>query len=313
MKIVSSAAIVLSVSSSVVSAFAPSRTAFGVANKVADARVSPSSLNNMFFAQEEESKDEPAPAAVEAAAAPKADTSTAVVDVTSEAAKDAEKAKAENAKLDALTEEDEVELLVQKEMSKTRKISNLRNENGVDYAPWMGISKEDEDQIRQLMKERTAARRRRQEQEKDVSGNLFYDSQAQELSGTGLTYKIIDGEVELEWATKSEANTAGFVVKRRRGKTNDYAVVASYKDWGPLASKGRDGGIYRYLDTSVEEGTWVYRISEEDMDGNSSDICQALVEVQSEAEQRQALIAAVGFVAFAAIAVIAGLAIDPIQ
>lgn len=291
MKVLSAAAIVLSVSSSVVTAFAPSaRAAFGVANKCADARVnvnvSPTSLNNMFFAQEEEEKEEPAVAEPE----PLTEPLTA-----------------------SLSEEEEVELLVQKEIKKTKKISNLRNANGVDYAPWMGISEDDEDKIRQLMKERTASRRKRQEQEKDVSGNLFYDSQAQELSGTGLTYKIVDGEVELEWATKSEANTKGFVVKRRKGKTNDYSVVASYKDWGPLASKGTQGGIYRYLDTTVQEGTWVYRISEEDVDGNSSDICQALIEVQSEQEQKQALIAGVGIVVVAVVAVVAGIAIDPMN
>ena len=79
---------------------------------------------------------------------------------------------------------------------------------------------------------------------------MYLDSQAQELSGTGLSYKIIDGQVELEWATKSETDTKGFIVKRRAAKTNDYSVIASYKDWGPLASKGVDGGIYRFLDVS---------------------------------------------------------------
>jgi len=306
MKVVSTAAVIASVSS--VTAFAPSasRAAFGVG--CAAPRVD-TSLNNMFFAQESEKESEPSPAAPSAPAA----GTTAVVDVTAEAQADAAKIAAENAKLDVLSEEEEVELLVQKEMKKTKRISNLRNQNGVDYAPWMGISADDEEKIRQLMKERTAARRKRQEQEQDVSGNLFYDSQAQELSGTGLQYKIIDGEVELEWATKSEADTAGFVVRRRAGKTNDYQVMASYKDWGPLASKGPDGGVYRYLDTTATPGTWVYRISEEDSMGNSADICQALVEVQTEAEQKQALIAGVGIGLFAVLAVVGGILADPMN
>lgn len=118
-------------------------------------------------------------------------------------------------------------------------------------APWMGITEYEEAEIRSIMREKTAARRARQEQQKDVTGNLYLDSQAQELSGTGLSYKIIDGQVELEWATKSETDTKGFIVKRRAAKTNDYSVIASYKDWGPLASKGVDGGIYRYLDVSM--------------------------------------------------------------
>jgi hypothetical protein len=212
---------------------------------------------------------------------------------------------------DSMTLEDEVEVLVQQEVKKTQKISNLRNEKGVEFAPWMNISAEDESKIRQLMKEKAEARRKRQEQEKDVSGNLFYDSQAQELSGTGLNYKIIDGQVELEWATKSEKNTKGFLVKRRAAKTNDYSVIASYKDWGPLVSQGTEGGVYRYLDDTVSPGGWVYRITECDNSGTEADLCQALVEVQTEDEQKAALIAGVGFAVFAVGAVVAGLVLDP--
>lgn len=149
-----------------------------------------------------------------------------------------------------MTLEEEVEMLVNKEKAKMAKMSKLSSASGVEYAPWMGISEKEEQEIRNIMREKTAARRAREQQQKDVSGNLYLDSQAQELSGTGLSYKIIDGEVELEWATKSETDTKGFIVKRRAAKTNDYSVVASYKDWGPLASKGVDGGIYRYLDVS---------------------------------------------------------------
>jgi len=245
-------------------------------------------MNVPFFAQEETKKEEPpAPAAAAAVA--------------------------EEKSLDSMTMEEEVELLVQKELSKTKRMSNLRNEKGVEFAPWMGISEADENQIRALMREKTEARRKRQEQERDVTGNLYRDSQAQELSGTGLTYKIIDGEVELEWATKSESDTKGFIVKRRAAKTNDYSVIASYEDWGPLASKGKEGGIYRYLDSTAGPGGWVYRISEEDKFGNEADICQCLVEVQTEDEQRAALIAGVGFAVFAVVAVVAGIAADPMN
>jgi len=212
---------------------------------------------------------------------------------------------------DNMTLEEEVETLVKEEVAKTAKISNLRNDKGVDYAPWMNISADDEQKIRQIMKEKAEARRKRQEQEKDVSGNLFFDSQAQELSGTGLNYKFIDGSVELEWATKTETNTKGFLVKRRAAKTNDYTVIASYKDWGPLASKGDEGGIYRYLDDEVTPGGWVYRITECDNNGNEADLCQCLIELQSEDEQRAGLIAGIGFGVFAVGAVVAGLVLDP--
>jgi len=54
---------------------------------------------------------------------------------------------------------------------------------------------------------RTEARRRHREQEQDMSSNLFCDSQVQELSETGLSFKIIDGEVEL--AAVGDKNRVG--------------------------------------------------------------------------------------------------------
>merc|ERR1719203_680486 len=87
--------------------------------------------------------------------------------------------------LDDMSMEDEVELLVQQEMTKTKRMSNLRNGDGVEYAPWMGISETDENKIRSLMRDRTEARRKRQLEAQDVSGNLFRDSQAQELNPNG--------------------------------------------------------------------------------------------------------------------------------
>jgi len=96
------------------------------------------------------------------------------------------------------------------EMKKTKFVSNLRNQNGVDYAPWMNINAEDEAKIRQLVKEKAEARRKRALQEQEVRGNLLEDSQAQELSGGGLRAKAIgEDSVELEWSTTGEANTEG--------------------------------------------------------------------------------------------------------
>lgn len=290
MKVLSTAAVLLAGASSS-TAFAPSAS-----RAATTCRSNALHMNVPFFAQEteEEAKKEEEPTPAAAAEEPVA-------------------AELTEAALDKLTMEEEVELLVQKELSKTKRMSNLRNANGVEFAPWMGISEADENAIRALVREKTEARRKREEQERDVTGNLYRDSQAQELSGTGLTYKIIDGEVELEWATKSESDTKGFIVKRRAAKTNDYSVIASYKDWGPLASKGKEGGIYRFLDTTSGPGGWVYRISEEDKFGNEADICQCLVEVQTEDEQRAAVIAGVGFAVFAVLAVVAGIAADPMN
>lgn len=281
------AAVTLLASSSSVTAFAPS-TSSSISNRVSTTnnRICSSSstclsMNVPFFASEEKTEEAPTATAEE--------------------------------ELDNMTVEQEVELMVQQELQKTKRISNLRNENGVEFAPWMGITEEKENEIRSLMRDKTEARRKRQLQEQDVSGNLFRDSQAQELSGTGLSYKILNGDVELTWATKTETDTKGFIVKRRAAKTNDYSVIASYNDFGPLASKGKEGGVYRYLDTTAEPGGWVYRISEADSFGNEADVCQCLVEVETEAEQKGAIIAGVGFGVFAIAAFVAGVAMDPMN
>lgn len=207
--------------------------------------------------------------------------------------------------------DEEIERLVQEELKKTRKISNLRNEKGVDYAPWMKISKEEEEKIRILMAEKTAARRRRQEQEREVSGALLFDSQAQELSGGGLQSKVIGQDIELEWATGGEANTEGFIVKRRAAKTEKFDEIASYKDWNSLASQGPEGGVYRFLDDTAGPGSWVYRVTECEKNGRTSDICQCLVEVQTKEEQMGQKIAAGGIVAVLGSLIVAGALLDP--
>jgi hypothetical protein len=210
--------------------------------------------------------------------------------------------------------DDEVEEMFQAEMTKSKRISNLRNPNGVEYAPWMNISKEDETKIRSLSREKAVARRKRQEQEMGVQGTLLKDSQAQELGGLGLRSKIVDGNsVELEWATSSEAATQGFIVKRRPAKTEDFDVLASYEDFGPLASKGKDGGVYRYMDKNVAPGGWVYRVTEREADGSENDLSQCLVDVITEEEQRGAVVALAGLGLVAVLSVVAGTLLDPLQ
>mmetsp|Transcript_19169 Transcript_19169/g.27285 ORF Transcript_19169/g.27285 Transcript_19169/m.27285 type:complete len:277 (-) Transcript_19169:75-905(-) len=223
----------------------------------------------------------------------------------------AEKKKDESPK--PISEDDEIEQLVREELSKKKKISNLRNAQGVDYAPWMQITQQDEEKIRQLITERKRVRDTRKEQERSVTGNLYYDSQAQELSGTGLKSKIIDGNVELRWSTKSESNSKGFIVRRRAVKTTDFKDIASYENYGPLVSQGPEGGFYSYLDTTATTGGWIYRISEKSVTGEESDLCQCLVEIQTEDEQKATLAATVGIALIFVIAVVAGVSLDPMQ
>lgn len=76
--------------------------------------------------------------------------------------------------LSKMTLEEEIEVQTQAEMKKNKIVTNLRNANGVDYAPWMQISAEDEAKIKQLMKEKAEARRKRDKEAQEVSTNLSF-------------------------------------------------------------------------------------------------------------------------------------------
>lgn len=191
------------------------------------------------------------------------------------------------------------------------KMSKMKTKSGLEYAPWLNIDAKEKEKLRQIAKEKEAIREKQKQKELSLSGNLYYDSQSQELGGAGLNSKIIDGEVELEWVTRRETNTAGYILKRRAAKTENFEVIADFKSWGPLASKGPEGGVYRFLDTTTTPGGYIYRVTEVDNNGVESDLSQCLVEIETEEEQRNAVIAAVGIVVVAIGAVVGGLVLDP--
>jgi len=196
-------------------------------------------------------------------------------------------------------------------VSREVKASKMKTKAGVEYAPWLKVDAKEKKKLVQIAKEKEAIREKQKEKEASLSGNLYYDSQSQELGGAGLNSKIIDGEVELEWVTRKETNTAGYVLRRRVAKTDNFEVIADYKSWGPLASKGPDGGTYRYLDTTTSPGAYIYRVTEVDDNGSESDLSQCLVEIQTDEEQRNTVIAAVGIAVIAIGAVVGGLVLDP--
>jgi hypothetical protein len=218
--------------------------------------------------------------------------------------------------VDEIDIEKEVERIFQEEKEKTLRMSRFSNEKGMEYAPWMNMTPEDEARIRTLAREKTMARKKRQMQEQNVRGALLKDSTNQELSGTGVQYKIIDGDsVELEWSTESEPNTIGYLIKRRQSKTNEFVTIASYETHPTLlSSKGVNGGTYRYLDENVGEGvSYLYRITEKEIDNEENDLSQCLVEIQSNSEKQTQLIATIGFVTLAIGTLAAGLLLDPVQ
>jgi len=278
-------------------AFAPAGKPFAAVNQQQRLDVFALAMNAPFFAEKDEASSSSSPATTEAAAV---------------AAPTPQSAMSDDA-LDQMSMEDEIEVTATEEIKKMKRASNLRNANGVEYAPGMNITPEAEAEIKKVMKQKAEARRKRKNQEAGVSGALLMDSQAQELSGGGLQCKVVsDNEVELSWATNSETSTKGFAIKRRQARTEDFEVIASYKTWGPLASKGSEGGTYSYLDGGVSPGGWVYRVTECETNGSENDICQALVDVQTADEQRGAVFAAIGIVVLGLAAFAAGIMLDPV-
>ncbi|KAG5187018.1 hypothetical protein JKP88DRAFT_235617 [Tribonema minus] len=189
----------------------------------------------------------------------------------------------------------------------------MYNKNGVAYAPWM-VDTFDPENIAKVEAAMEARRLAKLNTVAESVGDLARDPQAMELSGLGLNIKQVNGnDVELEWKTGDEAGNLGFVVSKRRGKTDEWTQIASYKDWAPLNSKGEQGGRYTFVDPDCEQGTWVYRVSDVNSNGSRNDLCQALIEVQSasDALQAKAAVALFGVVVVAAIA--SAFLIDPLQ
>lgn len=178
---------------------------------------------------------------------------------------------------------------------------SLYREDGTPYAPWMvGLIDEEE-------KEFVA-----KAPKTDAKGRLAKDPQSQELSGSGLKFKVIgDEDVELTWTTGGEDGVEGFIVQRRKGKEEAWDTLADYTDTPSLRSKGPAGGTYKFLDEEAGPGTWVYRVSDTDAQGNRSDLSQCLVEIESTSDQQKQRIALIAFVALAAALGALGLFLDP--
>mmetsp|Transcript_19326 Transcript_19326/g.77289 ORF Transcript_19326/g.77289 Transcript_19326/m.77289 type:complete len:239 (+) Transcript_19326:407-1123(+) len=165
--------------------------------------------------------------------------------------------------------------------------ASMYRSDGTAYAPWMvGAIIEDVDSMGVKSKS-------------DAVGSLRTDPQAQELAGVGLKYKSLGDELLLTWSTGSERSNQGFVIRKRKGKTDEWIKIADFDSHpAELTSKGAQGGDYSWLDKSPEPGTWIYRVSDIDKNGVQSDLSQTIVELQSEGEQRVQIAALIGLIAF---------------
>mmetsp|Transcript_9554 Transcript_9554/g.16540 ORF Transcript_9554/g.16540 Transcript_9554/m.16540 type:complete len:207 (+) Transcript_9554:1-621(+) len=177
---------------------------------------------------------------------------------------------------------------------------SLYRPDGTAYAPWM-VGKVNED----------VSSFKAPASKTDAKGKLAIDPQQQELAGTGLRWRMLGDEIELFWSTGNEAGNQGFIIQKRRGKDDKWEKVSDFRTNTTLKSKGADGGSYSYLTDRPEPGNWVYRVSDEDVNGKVSDLSQTLVEIESAQESKKQQIALIVFVVLVVILGAAGFFYDP--
>ena len=108
-------------------------------------------------------------------------------------------------------------------------------------------------------------------------------------SSDGMKWRVKDQLIDLVWSTSSEPDNLGFIIDKRPSfsTANDFQEIASYKEVSQLASKGVNGGRYRYIDPSTGSGSWIYRVRECDKTtGLNNVLCQCFVEVESAGESK---------------------------
>ncbi|KAK4525116.1 hypothetical protein GAYE_SCF08G3021 [Galdieria yellowstonensis] len=180
-------------------------------------------------------------------------------------------------------------------------VKSLYRADGTPYAPWL-IGKVAEDPRPLAPKKKPSA-----------SGRLAADPQLQEIAGIGLKARILGDEVELVWSTDNEENNVGFIVQRRKGGTEEFQVIGDYKSDPRLKSKGSSGGNYSFIDSSVSPGTWVYRISDVNTKGETSDLSQTLVEIASSEDKTRQKLAVIILSALIITLFVVGLLLDPLS
>ncbi|KAJ1492616.1 hypothetical protein T484DRAFT_1930759 [Baffinella frigidus] len=168
---------------------------------------------------------------------------------------------------------------------------SLYGPDGVPYAPWM-VGKVSEGRTKKRPSTKT---------EEELK--FEYDGRGQELAGAGgggLNSQLVGDEVKLSFNIGTETNTRGYVITRRPGGSDDsaYKVVADYLTPGASLNSGAIRGEYSYVDGSVEPGTWVYRVADEDMEGRKTILSQTIIEVPSNSDKVKTLVSAAVLGAF---------------
>ena len=120
-----------------------------------------------------------------------------------------------------LTDEEEAEIIANAQKIAKKKRSNLYNEDGVAYAPWM-VRQVDEDAVAAARAMRGYEKRRERIALEEKQGTInILDAASSELTGLGLKAKVLsEDEVELTWSTDDEEANRGFLVERKAARTS---------------------------------------------------------------------------------------------
>ena len=120
-----------------------------------------------------------------------------------------------------LTDEEEAEIIANAQKIAKKKRSNLYNEEGVAYAPWM-VRQVDEDAVAAARAMRGYEKRRERIALEEKQGTInILDAASSELTGLGLKAKVLsEDEVELTWSTDDEEANRGFLVERKAVPTS---------------------------------------------------------------------------------------------
>lgn len=213
----------------------------------------------------------------------------------------------------ATADDEEAEIMRDAAKIAKKKRSNMFNENGVAYAPWM-LRQVDEEATNVARALRAEKKRKERKALEDSQGVVnIVDSTTSELTGQGLKAKVGEGEVELSWYTDAEDDNLGFIVEKKRVGVSEWKEIGDYKGWSPLKSKGVFGGSYTYVDPEADEGEYLYRVIAEQFDKTRAVTCQVGVTVESASQQLQTkIIVAISGLIFASFFII-GATLDPLQ
>lgn len=82
---------------------------------------------------------------------------------------------------------------------------------------------------------------------------------------TSFSASSVHGQIQLSWQTASELNNHGFEIQRKSGD-NNFATVAFVEGKGTTTETNN----YSFVDNSVEQGSYTYRLKQIDFNGHYS-------------------------------------------